>query len=154
MKNTINEKLILAVLKFKKINIDLMSESDVRMNEVVTMLIIDEDSSGSEKTKLISKICEALCITQSAVSQMFASLEKRGYICRNIDQNDKRKFLFALTEKGRQIAHSVKKEADSVLDSIISSYGEDKTLKLIQMLTEFAEVSALVKNDIIKKARE
>lgn len=58
---------------------------------------------GLEGIDNVSELGDKLKITQGAVSQQLAKLEKKGYLVRIQDQNDKRQYSVQLTEKGRML---------------------------------------------------
>jgi len=136
--NIQNKDLLYAICKFNKVTSQISIDSDMRINEVMVLAIIDGQCVESEKPLLASAVGESLCITHSAVSQIFTSLEKKGYVCRNINESDKRQYRFTLTEQGRQVTNKLKKEVDLLISRIVSRFGDDKTTELTQMLNDFA----------------
>lgn len=51
---------------------------------------------------------ELLGLTSSNVSKVIGSVEKKGLILRDMSDGDRRKMLFSLTEKGRDIMSKIK----------------------------------------------
>ncbi len=147
MNNHLDKDLLYAMFKFKKATSQISSVSDMRMNEALALAIIDGQCVENEKTLLAREVGETLCITHSAVSQMLTSLEKKGYICRDINEFDKRQYRFSLTEEGRQVTHQMKEQLDRTISIIISRFGEDNTITLTQMLSDFADLLTQVQNE-------
>lgn len=60
---------------------------------------------GLGEGKTMSEMAEAMSVTHGAVSQIATRLEKKGYILRRQDANDRRQIVVALTEKGKAFYH-------------------------------------------------
>jgi DNA-binding MarR family transcriptional regulator len=136
--NNLNNELLHALFKFKKAASQLPCDSNIRMSEVMALAIIDNHCPDKEKPLLASEIGYALSITPSAVSQIFTSLEKKGYVRRDISENDRRQYRFTLTEKGSAVTYKTKSQIDKTVNGIILYFGEDKIRAFTQMLNDFA----------------
>ena len=55
------------------------------------------------ETASLTEIREYLSITKAAVSQMLSSLEKRGFLTREIDRANRRNLIVFLTPAGQQV---------------------------------------------------
>ena len=137
--NNLNKDLLYALFKFRKAAVHFSIDQDIRLNEVIAMIIVDSQYVKNEKSLLAAELGETLCVTHSAVSQILASLEKKGYVRRTISESDKRQYRFTLTDKGKQVTYEMKKKMDTTIEKIISSFGENKIIALTQMLNEFAD---------------
>jgi len=145
--NNLNKDFIYALFKFKKAAAQISYDSDIRMNEVMALVIVDNHCTENEKSLLASEIGETLSVSPSAVSQMFSSLEKKGYIYRNISENDKRQYRFTLTEKGRYVTYDTKKRMDQTICEIIARFGEDRITVFTQMLNDFANLLTQIQDE-------
>jgi DNA-binding MarR family transcriptional regulator len=83
---------------------------------------------------------ETLAVSKAAVSQMLGSLEKRGYIQRETDQDNRRKIIITLTKKGKTAVDKAGKNMDALMALIIARFGEHDSLKFVELLDRFAEV--------------
>ena len=88
-----------------------------------------------------AELQKKLFISKPAVSQMYKSLEKKGYIYRETDKNDRRKVVVTLTPKGHEILQQVKEYFDDRLAEIITEFGEENTIQLIELFNRFADIS-------------
>lgn len=75
----------------------------------------------------ISELSERLNITKGAVSQYLKKLEKKGFIERVQESEDKRQYSVRLTEKGKE------------LDKIHTKYDEEQYAKACPFFNEFTE---------------
>jgi DNA-binding MarR family transcriptional regulator len=140
--NNVDKDLLCAIFKFNKATSQMSNDSFIRMNEVIAMFIIDNHSLESEKSLIASEVGETLCITHSAVSQLLTSLEKKGYVSRNINENDKRQYRFTLTDEGRQVTYKHKDKLNTHVRQIVSRFGENNVKILTQMLNDFSGLLA------------
>lgn len=140
MDQALSKKLLCKIFKFKKATAQLSSSSDVSLNEALAMAMIDSQSKTSEKPLLAVDLGETLCITNSAVSQMLSSLEKKGFVFRDINARDKRQYRFMLTDEGRRVTQQMQDEMDRTMSRIILRFGEDRILEFMDMLDDFSEI--------------
>jgi len=145
--NNLSKDLLFALLKFRKAATQISYESEIRMNEIMALVIVDRHRPGDEKSLLASEIGDALCITPSAVSQIFTALEKKGYVYRHISENDKRQYRFTLTERGRDVTYEAKGQMDRTIGLIISRFGEDRMIAFTQMLSDFSGLITQIQNE-------
>jgi DNA-binding MarR family transcriptional regulator len=83
---------------------------------------------------------EALAVSKAAVSQMLGSLEKRGYIRRDIDRDNRRKIIITLTEQGETAVDKAEKKMDVLMSRIITRFGEKDTRNFTRLLDRFAKI--------------
>jgi len=145
--NNLNKDFLFALLKFRKAAAQISYDSEIRMNEVMALVIVDKHRAENEKSLLASEIGDALSITPSAVSQIFTSLERKGYLFRKISESDKRQYRFTLTDKGRDVTYEAKSQMDKTLGAIISRFGEDRMTAFTEMLNDFAGLLTQIQNE-------
>ena len=89
---------------------------------------------GSMGSPTMSELANRLNVTQGAVTQMATRLEKKGYVMRQKDSQDKRVTIISLTEKGKllcneHIAYDQKEYA--VVSEMLNSFSDEELEKLI-----------------------
>ena len=141
-------ELITAFFRFKKINTSILNNKTLRMNELMAMAMIEDSFLVDKDIPLVAAIGERMSITQSAVSQLFASLEKKGYMKRGIHEQDKRKYHFELTESGRQVTKGMMAHAQKIFEQLSVRLGAAKLQELIQILNEYSETAEQIQNEI------
>jgi DNA-binding MarR family transcriptional regulator len=108
----------------------------------------DEEDCNADQTTHHA-MYEALAVSKAAVSQMLGSLEKRGYIRRDIDRDNRRKIIITLTKQGETAVDKAEKKMDVLMSRIITRFGEKDTRNFTRLLDRFAEVvyEAVCKTD-------
>jgi len=116
-----------------------LKDLDVSMTELVLMKAVADNELDSEENVNIADIQNHLFVTKAAVSQMYAALEKKGYLNREIDKNNRRKLIVTLTPKAQEILGFMQDKVVQFLSEIISKVGEDNTKQLINLVNRFAD---------------
>jgi DNA-binding MarR family transcriptional regulator len=83
---------------------------------------------------------ETLAVSKAAVSQMLANLEKRGFIRREPNRDNRRQIIITLTAGGKAAVDEGEKYMDELTSRIIRSFGEEDMRTFMRLLTRFAEV--------------
>ena len=141
MDRELKEEYIHALFRFKRMGMNMPQLSDVSMAEIVIMKDIAKTSDCPHHNMSVQDMQSKLHITKSAISQMMSSLEKKGYIEREIDKSDRRKILSTLTPTGENVLKGAKKHADQRLETIISRFGKENTKQLIVLLNKLSDIA-------------
>ena len=70
---------------------------EITINEAMLLCCLKD---GEAKTA--GTICEFIGLSNSRVSKVITTVEDKGYICRNINKEDKRQMFFSLTPSGKE----------------------------------------------------
>ncbi|EHC4728814.1 MarR family transcriptional regulator [Listeria monocytogenes] len=82
----------------------------------------------------ISDVKEFLSVSKPAVSQMLSSLEKKGFLVRDVDKNNRRNVIVTLTDTGREVLSVELENFNIKLKKIISHLGEDDVKQMIEIV--------------------
>jgi len=124
---------------------------NLNTREVYTMLKINGHKDNINQICLHEELEEHLAVTKSAVSQMISSLEEKGYIMREIDKNDRRKFELSITGKGQELVEELRNTMDSVIKKTITRFGEDNMRQFIGLFNQFADTLAIVREEELSR---
>lgn len=111
----------------KKVGID-----DLSMPEYSLMCQLESDDKN---TDLIS-IREYLAVTKASVSQMLASLEKRGLLVREIDPDNRRNLIVTLTPEGAERLQYKEAQVEQRLKGLLSDLGETDAQHFITLVNK------------------
>lgn len=113
--------------------------SPLSMREFFVLKLIREyEENGNMITS--SEISRLFCISRSAVSQFIASLEKRGYIVRKTDKNDKRKTYLSATADAKDILDDYKKGFSEILCGMREKMGSKRFNMLLELASDASEL--------------
>lgn len=141
MDNLLKEQLVDAMRRFRKVGMPFPPHLNLSMSELILMSAIDKHTDSPGQPVNISKIQCRIHATKPATSQMLKALEQKGYIQREIDPSDRRKISVRLTPTGDVILAQSRTYSNSVLDEMISRFGEDNAKELVRLLSLLADVS-------------
>lgn len=145
--NSMRKQFMDALFRFKKIGESFHRKSDISMRELFMMQSIKENALRQRNNIDMPVIQNNLHVTQAAVSQMLNSLEKKGYIIRDIDKTNRRKITVTLTQKGEVLLDSTIGEHDRMMEKVFSCFGEDNTRQLITLLNALSDVVDELKSE-------
>jgi len=114
------------------------------MAEVALMKDIQDNTVDSANNANITDIQNHLHISKAGVSKMLGVLEKKGYINRDIDKNNRRNLIITLTQKGHDAVNNLYRESDEQLTKIIRQLGEADTKKFVKYVNKLADAMKTV----------
>jgi DNA-binding MarR family transcriptional regulator len=140
MGGSLKERFISASFRFKKIDACFPTESSIPIGEWVVMDKISQGCLCSGSNLNVSEIQSCIPLSKPAVSQILNSLERKGYIIREIDLRDRRKISVVSTEEGNEVLKRTMADYDCMLEKVVTQFGEEDILTLIEYLERFIGV--------------
>lgn len=149
MNNDLKERIMSSMFRFKKFKVIFPQGMNLHMGELYVMQKINRNSFNPDDKVGMEDIQHSLYITKPAISQMLNTLEKKGFIRREINKSDRRRFIITLTTEGEQKLSCMLKYADDKLEEIIKRFGEEEMEQLIKMFNRFSEISESVMKETL-----
>ncbi len=112
----------------------LQKQGDLANVEFFILLGISVMLENQESGVTLSEVIEVTGMTMSAASKKISILEKKGFIKRNVSQEDKRKVCITLTEKGLEICEKERTEKQAWLSEVISRMGIDNARQMVELM--------------------
>ncbi|HBR24414.1 MAG TPA: hypothetical protein DD782_07650 [Firmicutes bacterium] len=158
MNPNLKKEFVNLMFRLKKIRIAQLPGVNLHMGELFVMRKIAahpfNSDANSEANVDMTDIQNSLCVTKPAVSQMFNALEKKGYISREIDPRDRRRFITNLTPAGEQITVAMKEHADKAITQTIARFGEENMTQLINLFNQFIDIIEDAQNEFLSAEAE
>jgi len=149
----LKERLIESLFKIKHLSsiyhMDMdsqMARSGISIAELTLMKTIKNNAPDSDHNLIISDIQKHLYTSAAAVSKMLGVLEKKGYIVREINRQNRRTLIITLTAEGKEMLNRLEAESGGKLMEIILRLGEKEAEQLIQSIDMFVDAT----NNVIK----
>lgn len=143
----INNETVKMIDSFKNLSesIKKMFDSNIFANielSVSELKLLETIDANSKENKLVntSDLANSLKVSKSAVSQSIAKLEKKGYIKRKISLKDKKIGYLYLTDECKIKCEEKRKVCENIIENVVDLLGEEKILKLSDLLNELSEV--------------
>lgn len=140
MDNDIKEKYLKSMLRFKKSGMRFPTECDIQWSELLIMEKICHDCTGGGTYINVSEIQENMYISKPAVSQTLNNLEKKGYIVREIDMQDRRRISVQPTSTGEEVLTRSVSNYDEKIRTLCEEFGQDDMDKLLELLNKLADL--------------
>ncbi len=87
----------------------------------------------------VSDLRELMDVTMPAVSQILNSLEKRGFIKREIGSSDRRSIAVTVTEDGVNALEEYKADLNVFVDSFVEKFGKENVVLLLNLLSKMSD---------------
>lgn len=155
MNPNLKKELINLIFRLKKIRPTQLPGVNLHMGELFVMrkiaeLTPDSSRADSEANINMTDIQNSLHITKPAVSQMLNALEKKGYINREIDPKDHRRFITSLTPRGEQITVAMRDYIDRAITQTITRFGEENMAQMINLFNQFINIVEDVQTEFLE----
>ena len=150
MDSDLAQRLIHTLFKFKRLNIRPPGNMDLNMREFAVLTRLAHKDSGSslfDDTMFMSDLRNALSVTKPAISQMMNALEKKEYINREIDPQDRRRFIITTTAKGREAMRQMHEQSEKTFSVVIERFGEANTIQFITLFEEFYKITESITSE-------
>jgi DNA-binding MarR family transcriptional regulator len=137
IKQYIQRSLLLAIgtsydTVWKELNTRLRKEECNLLQAIILISIFFEPS----ETVTPSTLAEIFRTTRGNISHCLSHLEKKGFIKRQLDSSDARKYRLTLTPEGKKLALKLMKMIDAFEDTFEKRIGKQNVHKLIETLHE------------------
>lgn len=143
MSKEIQNELVQAMFRLKKMmNRGLgrdLDNANITMSEFILMREVAENTKESYNPMALTEVREYLSVSKAAVSQMINSLEKRGYLTREVDVNKRRNIIVVLTEAGQEVYQKKNQEFFDRFEKVIQGIGETDISHFIAMINKMAD---------------
>lgn len=147
MEDHLKEQFISAMLRFKKVDMTFPTECEIQIVEMMIMQSIADCCLYNNNNLDVITLQKRLHISKPAVSQTLNTLEKKGYIVREIDSCDRRKIAIAITPTGLSCFKQSKHCFEGTLTKVVERFGKDNMLELIQHLNRLSEIYTDLKSE-------
>lgn len=140
MDSAIKEQLLDAVQRLRK-PILFSSFADLDLTTLSLMKSIEDNSPNSNNNVYMFDLQDELRISRGAISQIASNLEKKGYLVRETDKNNRRKQIVTLTAEGREAMRQADAEFDKVLTAFFTRLGEHDAHEMVRLFNRFADIA-------------
>lgn len=140
MDDAIKEQLLNAIQRLRKpILFSYFAQLD--LTTISLMKSIEDNSLDSDQNIYMFDLQDELRISRGAISQIARNLEKKGYLVRETDKNNRRKQIVTLTSEGREAMQQAETEFDEVLTAFLARLGEHDSLEMVRLFNRFADIA-------------
>ena len=117
--------------------------TDLTMPEYALMRQFALDNNTTDLTS----VREYLAVTKASVSQMLASLEKRGLLVRQIDPANRRNLIVTLTPVGIERLRKKEFQVERRLQELLTELGRTNALQFIMLINNMNTILSSKKEE-------
>ena len=116
---------------------------DLTMSEYALMrqFALEDDTTD------LTAVREYLAVTKASVSQMLASLEKRGFLVRQIDPANRRNLIVTLTPEGIERLRRKEFQVERRLQELLTELGRADALQFITLINKMNTILSAKKEE-------
>lgn len=130
------QKLAEAFLWFSRLNWYHSPNNGLKPSELVVLNLIKKERQPADPGIRVSEISRLLNVTSPTITQIIRSLEDKGLIDRNTDQEDRRAVRIKLTGSGENILAETARTFYASFNGLVEHLGESKSKQLAGILTD------------------
>jgi DNA-binding MarR family transcriptional regulator len=146
MYEVLHEQFLKAIHRFKHAVMAYPGDLGIHAGEMMVLRKLAAvhgcalQNNAAANRVYVSDLHASLSVSRPAISQILNTLEKKGYVKREIDAKDRRKIAVTLTPLGHEVVWDIKKQLGGMMDELIKRYGEEDMRMLVQMLSRLTDV--------------
>ncbi|MFV0424112.1 MAG: MarR family winged helix-turn-helix transcriptional regulator [Bacilli bacterium] len=147
MDKDLEVELVHSIFQFKKLvasgfGMDMNKGNvNINMSEFILLSNVSNNAIDLENNVDVSYLQKYLAVSKAAISQMLNSLEKKGYLKRDIDLRNRRNIIITLTTEGRNILRDQEEEFVNRLHKIVSYLGVDDVKQMTVIINKLIEIT-------------
>lgn len=88
----------------------------------------------------IGDVQDKILSTSGTIPVIVKNLEKEGYLKKSNDENDKRRFMLHITEKGRELMDIVYPENEAIIISMMSIWNQEEQEQILNYMKRFGGI--------------
>lgn len=127
-------ELFHAMIQLHQCNPHRKINESIRGEKFAMQYIVNQN-----KPVLPSELSREMQVSSARIAATLNSLEKKGWITRTIDPQDRRRVLISLTESGKERAKALDKEHMAVVVSMLQRIGEQDAQELVRIIRKMTE---------------
>jgi MarR family transcriptional repressor of emrRAB len=109
---------------------------------------------GADRPLSPTTIADRLLVTTASMTSLLDTLERRGFVTRSPDQDDRRKVLVTITEHGRQVVDQFLPQVVAVQTALMAGLTETQRQQLLESLATIREAIDTLDADAVIAASQ
>lgn len=132
----------------RKFRLETSRKSDLYQGEIAILLGIKNAQMEKHPISSPSELSDNLGISRPNMTGILNSLEKKGYLTRELCPDDRRKLLIVLTEKGEKVACEKFEAFWDIIQYVSDRLGPEESARFAGYLEK---VQAIIQNYVEKE---
>lgn len=136
-------QLLQSCIRMRRNMNGLSTDSELSQGEYYTLFSLRRISLlnlGHDQDVKASDLSEIMHISRPAVTRFLNTLEKKGFIGRDISKDDRRVILVTMTPQGQEAFQKRNSKMLHLADRLVEELGDHDTKKLIELLDKLSNI--------------
>lgn len=135
-KELIVQKIMKCLSEFRRLHKHKSPISDLTHSETMVLFCIKNYVETHEIGIKTSELSNILNVASPTITQQVNSLERRGFVERNVDKEDRRAVRIKVTEKGEEVFKKASEEFEASINGLVEYLGSDQSEQLANLLSK------------------
>lgn len=147
MRDSVNWQFMNASLRFKKVDVCGLYHGAIPFGEMVVMESVQEACRQQDASLNMGDVSRKLCVSKPAVSQILGSLERKGYIVRDVDKDDRRRIMVRSTQEGELALANSRQCYEEAVNRLLGQMTDEELATLVRLMDRLADIHSQLKNN-------
>ncbi len=137
--------LIHLLFELKRMGHSMLLPEGVHPGAFFLLKTIDKRTRGENNPQgvRVSALCQSMGCSMPGASQMISNLEKRGWVERISDQEDRRVVYVSMTVAGTEFLRAAQNRVVRFSQRLEKAYGVEETKALTEQLQRFIQIAEI-----------
>lgn len=114
---------------------DMLAQSGISEQKWRVLRVLEQ--YGPIEQTAISK---AACLLLSSLTRLLGSMETEGLVQREAAQDDRRKSIVSITQKGRSLIDAHAEESNAIFEKLEAEFGRQRLERLLDLLEDLSSM--------------
>ena len=140
MEDLLRNRLVYALVRLRRTNL-MAKYTDMDLTALFMLESLARNKPDANGNVYLYELQNTLHISKAAISQIANNLEKKGYLIREINKENRRKLTVTLTPEGRKAMRQAETEFDKTLSEFFVILGENDSNEMVRLFSRFADIA-------------
>ena len=140
MDDLLRNQLVYALIRLRRTKL-MAKYTDMDLTALFVMRSLANNQPDANSNIYLHDLQNTLHISKAAISQIANNLEKKGYLIREINKENRRKLTVTLTSEGREALQQAESEFDKMLSEFFTLLGEKDSNEMVRLFSRFADIA-------------
>lgn len=118
---------------------NLFDKDNISCSELSVLKVLCESEKENKKMN-VTELAALLKMSKSAVSQLIAKLEKKGFVKRKMNLFDKKINYISISDDARNSYEHNQKKYSEVVNQVVEQMGEEDSKELSRLLQKLSDI--------------
>lgn len=135
-KKLVVQKIMKCLAEFRRLHKHKSPICNLTHSEMMLLFCVKNYIETHDIGVKTSELSNILNVASPTITQQINSLERRGFVERNVDKEDRRAVRIRVTEEGEEVLKKASEEFEASINGLVEHLGQEKSEQLADLLSE------------------